>query len=256
MTTRFGLIISALLLAGCNSAIPDSNPRGVGFSNVDVAAAQAREAELAGQPLPSNARERTIGSETIAVLDATDTGPTPVFGEPLSAISVQQVPVQADPAEFIPVGTDAAETAANFPAAGAAAPNNSGISDEQDFSAVSSRESIESDAERRAQQQAAYEVIQPTALPTRDGSGRPNVVAFALSTTNAVGENLYRRVGFNQDARFTRACGEYPSQDRAQEDFLAAGGPERDRRGMDPDGDGFACFWDPAPYRTARGANN
>ena len=27
---------------------------------------------------------------------------------------------------------------------------------------------------------------------------------------------------------------------------------ERDRMGLDPDGDGFACAWDPAPFRLAR----
>ena len=37
----------------------------------------------------------------------------------------------------------------------------------------------------------------------------------------------------------------------AQEAFLKAGGPERDRYGLDPDGDGFACRWDPTPFRAA-----
>ena len=34
--------------------------------------------------------------------------------------------------------------------------------------------------------------------------------------------------------------------------FLAAGGPERDRKGIDPDGDGFACGFNPAPFRAAK----
>jgi hypothetical protein len=33
---------------------------------------------------------------------------------------------------------------------------------------------------------------------------------------------------------------------------LSNGGPERDRLGLDPDGDGFACYWDPTPFRLAR----
>ena len=37
----------------------------------------------------------------------------------------------------------------------------------------------------------------------------------------------------------------------AQEEFLRTGGPERDKLGVDPDGDGFACAWDPRPFRTA-----
>ena len=37
----------------------------------------------------------------------------------------------------------------------------------------------------------------------------------------------------------------------AQQAFLEAGGPERDRKGLDPDGDGYACAWDPTPFRAA-----
>ncbi len=129
---------------------------------------------------------------------------------------------------------------------------NPGISDEQDFDAVSNRETIESDRERLERLAEEYEVVQPEALPTRPGSGEPNIVAFALSTTNRVGEQLYQRSSIGGAARFTRNCGRYGSADQAQLAFLKDGGPERDRRGVDPDGDGFACFWDPAPFRAAR----
>ena len=44
-------------------------------------------------------------------------------------------------------------------------------------------------------------------------------------------------------------CGRFRDQDAAQRAFLAGGGPEADRYGIDPDGDGFACRWDPTPYR-------
>ena len=44
-------------------------------------------------------------------------------------------------------------------------------------------------------------------------------------------------------------CGRFRDADAAQRAFLAGGGPESDRYGIDPDGDGFACRWDPAPYR-------
>lgn len=134
--------------------------------------------------------------------------------------------------------------------------DTSRISDEQDFDAVSGRETIESDAERIARQREAYTVIQPTALPERGNSGRPNIVEFALSTTHAVGTQVYRRSSVNAENRYTRACGRYASADLAQEAFLGDGGPERDRRGMDPDGDGFACTWDPTPFRAARSAGN
>lgn len=131
-----------------------------------------------------------------------------------------------------------------------ASPSHAGISDEQSFAAVTARETIETDAARRAEQAAAYEVVQPGQLPTRSGQGGPNIVAFALRTTNAVGQQVYER-GYTRPARYQRACGAHASDDAAQRAFLAGGGPERNVDGMDPDGDGFACAWDPTPFRSA-----
>jgi hypothetical protein len=125
--------------------------------------------------------------------------------------------------------------------------SNAGISDEQDFEAVAQRETIESDAERLARNRAQYTVIQPTAVPERTASG-PNIVQYALSTTHNPGTQMHTR----SSLRFTDpqvACARYASSDLAQEDFLASGGPQRDRKGLDPDGDGFACAWDPRPFR-------
>jgi hypothetical protein len=127
------------------------------------------------------------------------------------------------------------------------------ISDEQNFAAVAARESIESDAARIETNRAQYTVIEPGDLPPRpDGSGA-SIVAYALATTHAPGQQLYRRFGLAAQARFESACAKHGSADRAQEAFLDAGGPKRDRYGMDPDGDGFACYWDPRPFRAARG---
>ncbi len=131
--------------------------------------------------------------------------------------------------------------------------NNPAISDEQSFAAVSSRETIESDAERLARQRAAYQVIEPEAVPQRTGRSGPNIVQFALSTSNAVGERIYSRRGLFAERRFRAACAKFASPDLAQEAFLRAGGPETDRLGVDPDGDGFACGWNPAPFRAAKG---
>ena len=44
---------------------------------------------------------------------------------------------------------------------------NPTISDEQNFEAVSERETIESDAERRKQQSAKYVLVKPVAIPER-----------------------------------------------------------------------------------------
>ncbi|MGY6549711.1 MAG: hypothetical protein ACXIU7_12015 [Roseinatronobacter sp.] len=83
------------------------------------------------------------------------------------------------------------------------------------------------------------------------GAGTPNLFAFALSTTHNVGDQRYPRNNPLRWRRWETACARFPSQDLAQEAFLAAGGPQQDRNNLDPDGDGFACWWDPAPFRQA-----
>lgn len=125
------------------------------------------------------------------------------------------------------------------------------ISDEQDFEAVAARETIESDRERLERLRAQYVVFQPTAVPERAGPSGPNIVAYALSTRNRVGQKLYSRSPFATAAGHARACARFPSADLAQEEFLRRGGPQRDPGNLDPDGDGFACDWDPQPFRLA-----
>lgn len=126
--------------------------------------------------------------------------------------------------------------------------NHSGISDEQDFQAVAARESIQSDAERLEAQRQLYQVIEPTAVPGRTSTG-PNIVEYALTSGNQVGQKVYRRTNLLGSSQTVRNCAKYPSADLAQEAFLKAGGPDRDRMSLDPDGDGFACGWDPRPFR-------
>ncbi|MCH2095005.1 MAG: hypothetical protein MK160_07790, partial [Rhodobacteraceae bacterium] len=118
---------------------------------------------------------------------------------------------------------------------------------------VSAERSIESDAARIAQNREQYTVIEPTALPVRPGTDQPNIVAYALQTTNPVGASLYRRSTLTTEARHKRNCAAYRTADDAQEAFLSLGGPEKDRKTLDPDGDGFACDWDPTLFRLARG---
>ncbi len=131
---------------------------------------------------------------------------------------------------------------------------SSGISSEQDFSAVSDERDRAADAALREQQQAVRIDIAPEALPERGNVG-PNIVEYALNAPNARGQEWYSRSILTTQARFQRNCASYRSPDDAQRDFLARGGPERDPRGIDPDGDGFACGWDPAPFRLAVGQN-
>ncbi|MGI1662693.1 hypothetical protein ACRDNQ_10670 [Palleronia sp. KMU-117] len=226
------MIGACLVLAACAPSVPDS-AAGVGFDDY-TSYQTSREAELAGRPAPVPEGPQ-IAQETMAALGTT---------APLSATAPGGVAVAAAPAA----------TPMSAPAAAPAATSNAGISDEQNFDAVSARESIESDAARIAQNRQAYVVIQPTSLPTRPEDGRPNIVAFALATNNPVGTQLYSRSGLNAQSRYDRACMRFASPDLAQEEFLASGGPERDRLGVDPDGDGYACWWDPTPFRAARAA--
>jgi hypothetical protein len=67
------------------------------------------------------------------------------------------------------------------------------LSDENDFEAVSERQSIESDAERVEKNRALYVLIEPTSLPRRPGSNVPSIVEYAIKTTNPVGTQLYSR---------------------------------------------------------------
>jgi hypothetical protein len=83
------------------------------------------------------------------------------------------------------------------------------------------------------------------------GAGGPNLFVYALSSTHRVGEQRFTRRNPFRWQRWEAACSQYPNQDLAQEAFLSAGGPDRDPNHMDPDGDGFACWWDPSPFRQA-----
>ena len=211
------LVPICLFVAACSPTL-STPPEGVGFGNYVDYAAQ-REAQLSGGAVMSG--PSYPATTALSGPGAVSTGPIPG-------------PVTSGPAASGPIDT-----------------NHSGISDEQSFSAVSGRETIESDKERLARQRAAYQVVAPTALPARPGATGPSIVAYALSTTNRRGEPAYRRSG-GSAAKAARACARYTGPDLAQEAFLKAGGPERDPNGVDPDGDGFACSWDPAPFRTVR----
>lgn len=221
-----------LALTACAPTVPES---GVGFNDygqyeLDRA---RREAELNGtaQSLPS---APAVGATSLgpATGQTTATG-----GTPLPYTLPESGGVDASPSNAAPVLAD-----------------NPGLSDEQDFSAVAGRETIESDAERRAQQAQQYQVVEATDLPTRHGAAGPNIVDYALNAPNVKGQEWYSRFKYSGQGRFQRNCAKYTSPDEAQRDFLARGGPERDPRGIDPDGDGFACGWDPAPFLLARQA--
>ncbi len=106
-------------------------------------------------------------------------------------------------------------------------------------------------AEEQVDPPAPEQPVAQGDTPDEADPDAPNVVEYALSTRHAVGETQHSRRGLFAERRFQRNCAEFDNQDLAQEEFLRRGGPEDDPLGLDPNGDGFACWWDPEPYRTA-----
>ncbi|MBC7163680.1 MAG: hypothetical protein H5U15_01600 [Roseovarius sp.] len=241
MRVTLAVVVLAALSA-CAPAIPDSRTgvdpgTGVGFGNSQDYLRQKaeREAALASPvpPPPSSVSAMPPGAAT----------PPGTEAERLAADT--RAALAVDPG----TGREVVQASPSNPPP--AVVNSVGISQENSFDAVGAERSIEEDAARIAQNRAQYQVVQPEAIGPRPGDVGPNIVAYALATEHPRGTQIYRRVGVNLQSRAERACRNYPSPDQAQLDFLRRGGPERDRLGLDPDGDGYACDWDPAPFRRA-----
>ena len=265
MESMMRSVVLVVALAGLSACAPEQPGTGAGFSDYDA----YREAQLTGAA-PLNGATVPVGqvpptgfdpARVGAAIDASEQG----VGAPLSALSpsAQVAPLPQQGATYgAVIGSanqldpfDPNRPRGDAPAgiaveSGEMARVNGGISDEQDFEAVAGRETIESDAQRIARNRAQYVVVEPTALPERTGSSGPNIVEYAIATTNAVGQPMYSRSSIRLTSP-EAACRRYKSPDLAQEAFLNSGGPTRDPKGLDPDGDGFACAWDPRPFRAA-----
>ncbi|SHK87461.1 hypothetical protein SAMN05444414_10251 [Roseovarius marisflavi] len=240
------LILGSVALAAltaCAPAVPDSGA-GVGFQDYSQYQREkaARDAALAGNALPA---PNAVSSEPLGAIPPGATSAQPgadVAADARAALEATaansgQPILQASPSNPAPEGVM----------------NSAGISRENSFEAVGEQRSIEDDASRIAQNRAQYQVVAPEAVGNRPGDVGPNIVAYALATKHPVGTLVYRRVGLNKTGKFERNCAEYASPDLAQVEFLKRGGPERDRLGLDPDGDGYACGWNPVPFRKAVG---
>lgn len=236
-----GILIAATLIgfAACTTTVVPTE-RGVGFddfSNFELERAR-RESQLTaprGTIVPSP-QINTIGTPSQGVQPA-------IPSSALAQAGIGQVRTTMND----PLRTQGLDASPSNPAP-ALANSSTDLSDEQNFDAVSDRETIESDAQRRAAQAAARLQVEPTAVPERPANTGPNIVQYALNAPNVKGQEWYSRSLLSGDGRFRRNCAGYATADDAQRDFLSRGGPERDRRGVDPDGDGFACGWDPAPF--------
>ncbi|PRY79679.1 hypothetical protein CLV80_102324 [Yoonia maritima] len=241
MKFSYGIALSILALGAC-ATTDAQRARGVGFddySNYELERAR-REAAL------TSSQTSIIPPAKVNSVVRNDPAPLPGTQAIASSELANAGIGQAQPSQ-----TDREPLSALKPAAVEA--NNISISDEQNFDAVSGRETIESDAARRAAQAAAREQVAPTAVPDRPSNTGPNIVEYAVNAPNVKGQEWYSRSLLSTQGRYQRNCATYATPDDAQRDFLSRGGPERDRRGIDPDGDGFACGWDPAPFKMAFG---
>ena len=75
-------------------------------------------------------------------------------------------------------------------------------------------------------------------------SAPPTLVQYARASLHRPGTRLFAR-----DGSVRGDCAAFASAAAAQQAFLTAGGPQRDALGLDPDGDGYVCGWEPAAYR-------
>lgn len=93
-------------------------------------------------------------------------------------------------------------------------------------------------------------VVAPVAVVTAPAG--TTLQAYAVANAHRRGTRVYARpVGYGRVAADPQLCASYADPAAAQAAFIAKGGPAVDPLGLDPDGDGFVCGWDPAPYRAA-----
>lgn len=246
MTLRaLGIAAACLGLVACSPPVPESGP---GFSDyTEFQAGQAaRDADLAGSAAPAPA----AGSEgPLPTIAGSMPGETDALARARAALEDPEGERPTGSAE--PPGAGGASSREDAASPASPETDASGLSNEQDFGAVSEERGIESDAARLAQARAQYQLVTPTPLPERGERSGMTTVEFALATDHPPGRQVYRRSPFSSAARAERNCAGYPTPDRAQAAFLAEGGPERDRLGLDPDGDGYVCGWSPEPFRQA-----
>jgi hypothetical protein len=244
MTIRVVLGVTLLVgLAACQPRVPESGP-GPGFSDYNSylrsrtanPTYQAPVAPIA--PAAPTAFSTDIAASAIAEAEAGTASASGFTAPPLDPMALGDARARGN----APAGIQETTAEMGFVTAG--------VSDEQEFSAVTNRETIESDKARIEANRAQYVVIQPGAVPVRPGDVGPNLAEYAIATNNPVGVPLFNRPSIYL-VNVKVACSKFTSPDLAQEAFLANGGPQSDRKGLDPDGDGFACDWDPRPFRAA-----
>ena len=222
------IVAAALGLTACAPNVPESGS-GVGFGDYNSYVRSAQPVPdaplnpMAGQTAAAPVTGFSPANAAAAIDRATGVVPT---GDLMASAAPAPMASTLAPAPMQTVALDAngQRPRGNAPAgiqeeSGEMTAVHASISDENDFEAVKSRATIQSDKARIERTKALYTV--------------------------------YKRSGLKFNSP-DAACQRYGSDMEAQEQFLAAGGPERDRKGIDPDGDGFACGFNPAPFRAAK----
>lgn len=91
----------------------------------------------------------------------------------------------------------------------------------------------------------------PAAVVVRQGpypGSTPVLARYAAQVDHAPGTRVWPRRNANP-VKALEICTTYATADAAQIGYLSRGGPQADPLGMDPDGDGYVCGWDPATWR-------
>lgn len=239
------MLVSPLALAACAPSVPNS---GVGFGSYD---AQRESALNGGAPVVAPGAQPIVGGTVTA---------QPIGGGAPLAGSPYPVPTPAGQGfstDRLGAAIDRASGAAPVAGDNTGAVIGGAVGAPMDTAAGSYAPLPLSPLGANAPAAAAPAApvapvvppVAPVAPPQRSTSG-PNLVQYALTSSNAVGAPVYQRSSLGlRDPQ--KVCASYGSPDQAQTAFLEAGGPDRDRKGLDPDGDGFACTWDPTPFRNA-----
>ena len=90
-------------------------------------------------------------------------------------------------------------------------------------------------------------VIEPDFANELNQKSAVNIALYAIRSQNEVGQKIYER--FKIKKKKLDPCLRFVSTDDAQRFFLKNNGPKNDLWNLDPDGDGFACKWNPLQYR-------
>lgn len=192
----------------------------------------------AATPTPAVTPMRTVAVAPIATQPLAPAG-APPMAAPMRTAAAQPAPQPAATVAFAGTAAGTVETAPR-----------SSIRDQNVFHGGASQR-VAPGSVGGARGPAPAEIVTVTSVPPPSESGGPNLIAYALGATGAVGTETYRRLNPLRWSRWQDACLRYRNQDAAQLAFLSNGGPQRDPDNLDPDGDGYACWWDPRPIRQA-----